>query len=422
MRILWQNEHYPDVAKGGGGAINTYYITTSMQRLGHKVVILARGEREASPYWENVKGTTVQRLAPPNLPEKLWPLWPLLEPYYARASLQAVCNDYDAFVGVDFSFALNVRKFFPTRPLIYRVEGNERSHQAAVNALGNGDGSEHRRQSLWERCLTAENDLMERRVWRTCDAIVVKSQFMKRELHKWYGVATDNVFVIPNGVDYERYASAKCTPQVLEHLENPAGEKVVIVFCGRLVRMKNVSFLLRAFARMNSRNDCLLALVGDGDERPALESEADQLGIRGSVKFLGYTERAEEYLAGADIFVLPSAYEPFGNALVEAMAAGLPCVALKPDMDKIRTASDEILQNGVTGYLVSDRYQELSETLDNLVANAELRKRLGVAAQSRCREEYSWESCARTYLLLAEQLTEKLESTEGKGSAYAARG
>ena len=47
MRILWQNQHYPDVAKGGGGAINTYYITTSMQRLGHKVVILARGEREA---------------------------------------------------------------------------------------------------------------------------------------------------------------------------------------------------------------------------------------------------------------------------------------------------------------------------------------------------------------------------------------
>ena len=405
MRILWQNEHYPDVAKGGGGAINTYYITTSIQRLGHKVVILARGEREVPPYWENVKGTTVQRLAPPNLPEKLWPLWPLLEPYYAKDSLQVVCKDYDAFIGVDFSFALNVKKLFPTRPVIYRVEGNERSHQAAIDALGgNGAsiGNGHRPRSFWERCLAAENDLMERRVWRTCDAIVVKSQFMKRELHKWYGVTTDNVFVIPNGVDYERYASAKCTPEIREKLENSGGQKIVIVFCGRLVRMKNVSFLLRAFARMKSRNDCLLALVGDGDERPALESEANQLAIRGSVKFLGYTERAEEYLAEADIFVLPSAYEPFGNALVEAMAAGLPCVALRPEMDKIRTASDEILQNGVTGYLVSDRYEELSETLDSLVANAELRKRLGAAAQLRCRQEYSWESCARAYLSLAE--------------------
>ena len=95
---------------------------------------------------------------------------------------------------------------------------------------------------------------------------------MKRELHKWYGVATDNVFVIPNGVDYERYASAKCTPQVLEHLGNFAGEKVVIVFCGRLLRMKNVSFLLRAFARMNSRNDCLLALVGMVTNGPHLRA------------------------------------------------------------------------------------------------------------------------------------------------------
>jgi glycosyltransferase involved in cell wall biosynthesis len=409
MRILWQNEHYPDVAKGGGGAINTYYITTAMQRLGHKVVILARGEREASPYWENVKGTTVQRVAPPKLPEKLWPLWPLLEPYYARASLQAVCSDCDAFIGVDFSFALNVKKSFPTRPVIYRVEGNERSHNAAIAALGNGTaaGNKYRQRSFLERCLAAENDLMERRVWRSCDAIVVKSQFMKRELYQWYGVTNRNVFVIPNGVDYDRYAGAKCTPEIDEHLENRSGEKIVIMFCGRLVRMKNVSLLLRAFARMNLRNNCVLGLVGDGEERSSLENEANQLGIRPSVKFVGYTERAEEYLAAADIFVLPSAYEPFGNALVEAMAAGLPCVALKPDMEKIRTASDEILQDGVTGCLVTGHHEELGETLDHLVANAELRKRLGVAAQARCREEYSWESCARAYLSLAEDLGER---------------
>jgi len=405
LNILWQNEHYPDVAKGGGGAINTYYIAKAMQRLGHDVVILARGENGIPPFQENVKGTTVQRLAPTKMPDHFWPLWPLLESKYARTSLATVCRGYDAFVGIDYSFALNVKKFFPNRPLLYRVEGNERSHHAAVSALKNGVkiADSNRKRSLVRRCLAAERDLMERRVWRRCDGIVVKSQFMKRELEAWYGVNTDNVFVIPNGVDYERYSKVQRTPEVLARLGNPDGTKIVIMFCGRLVRMKNVRFLLRAFGRMELNDNCIVALVGDGEERAVLEMEADQLGIRGKVKFLGYTERVEEFLVSADIFVLPSLYEPFGNALVEAMAAGLPCVALKPDSQRVRTASDEILEDGVTGHLVSsEQEQDLSRTLDLLVRNEELRKRLGVAAQSRCREKYSWDVCARAYLSLAE--------------------
>ena len=414
MNILWQNEHYPDVAKGGGGAINTYYIVTAMERLGHNVVILARGESGVPAFQENVKGTTVQRLAPTKMPDHFWPFWPLLESKYARRGLGAVCRGYDAFVGIDYSFALNVKKLFPSHPLIYRVEGNERSHYAAISALekGVGVGDSLCKLYLVRRCLAAERDLMERRVWRRCDAIVVKSQFMKRELKAWYGVDTRNVFVIPNGVDYERYSKAKRTPEALARLGNPDGTKIVIIFCGRLVRMKNVRFLLRAFAHMKFNRSCVLAIVGDGEERVALETEADRLGIRGTVKFLGYTERVEEFLASADIFVLPSLYEPFGNALVEAMAAGLPCVALRPD-SRVRTASDEILENGITGHLVSSEpHEELSCTLDCLVRDVELRQRLGAAAQSRCREIYSWEMCARAYLSLAKDFRAKLRELE----------
>jgi len=415
LNILWQNEHYPDVAKGGGGAINTYYIVTAMQRLGHDVVILARGENGIAPFQENVKGTNVQRLAPTKMPDHFWPLWPLLESKYARMSLATVCRGYDAFVGIDYSFALNVKKFFPNRPLLYRVEGNERSHHAALSALENGAriADSNRKLSFVRRCLAAERDLMERRVWRRCDGIVVKSQFMKRELKAWYGVNTDNVFVIPNGVDYERYSKVQRTPEVLARLGNPDGRKIVIMFCGRLVRMKNVRFLLRAFARMELNHNCVLAIVGDGEERSALETEADELGVRGNVKFLGYTEQVEEFLASADIFVLPSLYEPFGNALIEAMAAALPSVALKPDMQKIRTASDEILENGVTGSLVSgEDSAELSRTLDRLAGDKELRRRLGIAAQTRCREKYSWHTCAHAYLSLVEDFRTKLASLQ----------
>jgi len=303
---------------------------------------------------------------------------------------------------------LNVQKSFPDHPLIYRVEGNERSHNAAVASVKNEvrAGNGHPRLSFLERCVAVENDLMEQRVWRRCDAIVVKSDFMKRELKSCYSVDTRNVFVIPNGVDWERYANAKPTPEAFARLGNSDGTKIVIMFCGRLVLMKNIGFLLRAFARMELKGSCILAIVGDGEERPALERQADQLGIRGSVKFLGYTERVEQFLASTDIFVLPSIYEPFGNALIEAMATGVPSVALKADMQKIRTASNEILENGVTGFLVSgDECEDLSRQLDNLVRHKELRLRLGEAAQEHCRKKYSWETCARAYLSLVEDLS-----------------
>jgi glycosyltransferase involved in cell wall biosynthesis len=415
MRILWQNEHYPDIAKGGGGAINTYYIVTAMQDLGHDVVVLARGPAGAEPLREEVKGTTVQRLSPPKLPDHLWPLWPLLEPRYMRSGLEKICEGFDAFIGIDYSFALNARKFGLDRPMIYRVEGNERSHEASVVTVRNGNRRtiSERKISFIRGVLAAERELMERRVWARSNAIVVKSGFMKRELKRWYNLEMSKVFVIPNGVDYQRYADARPTLPTLVSIGNSDHRKIVIMFCGRLVPMKNVSFLLRAFASMTAVDRCVLAIVGDGQERGVLEQEACHLGVADRVRFVGFTDRVEEFLTAADIFVLPSLYEPFGNALVESMAAGIPSVALHPDEGRIRTASDEILEDGVTGYLVSGAgHEELSRTLDRLASDATLRRRLGAAAQVRCREKYNWRSCAQAYLSLVDRFREESKSFE----------
>src|SRR5215470_11656382 len=169
---------------------------------------------------------------------------------------------------------------------------------------------------------------------------------MRSELLKLYNLKTDKVHVIPNGVDYARYAEAKPSAATIERLGKNGTGKVVIVYCGRLVRMKNVDFLLRGFARMRTKDRCLLVIIGDGEERINLEKEAATLEIAGDVRFIGKTDRVEEFFAAADIFVLPSTYEPFGNALVEAMAAGRPCVVLRPDGVQIRTASAEIIDDG----------------------------------------------------------------------------
>jgi glycosyltransferase involved in cell wall biosynthesis len=153
---------------------------------------------------------------------------------------------------------------------------------------------------------------------------------------------------------------------------------------------------------MCERERCVLALIGNGDQRSALEAEAQRLGIAPRVRFVGHSDRVHEFLAASDVFVLPSTYEPFGNALIEAMAAGLPCVALRPDGPTIRLATAEIMRDGATGFLVaSGDPADMAARLDGLVRDGALRERFGAAGQARCRERYNWERCARGYLALA---------------------
>lgn len=415
MKLIWQNEHYPDVVRGGGGAVNTFYIVSALQHLGHDPLILARGTPGADLVREEYRGTPVLRVAPARLPDRLWPIWPLLEARYAAPALAGITEPFEGFVGSDHAFALAVKRLHPRRPLVYRVEGSERSHAAAVRAAVPPRSLAERKRAWVSRAMTAENDWMDRRVWARADALVVKSEFMKRELGRLYGLRVDRLHVIPNGVDHARYSDLKPGMRVLEQIGNADRGKTVISFCGRLVPMKNVPLLLAAFARMESRERCVLAILGDGDERAALERAAGDLGIRSGVRFIGHTDRVEEYLAASDISVLPSTYEPFGNALLEAMAAGVPCVALEPDGTAIRTASDEIIEHGRTGLLVAGGDPgPLARALDDLVGNPERRRTLGRRAQAVCRTRYSWDSCAAAYADLLKTVADGFAAGRGR--------
>jgi glycosyltransferase involved in cell wall biosynthesis len=405
MNILWQNEHYPDVVKGGGGAVNTYYIVRSMLTLGHNVLILSQGGEQESLKNEHVNGTPVLRMPKPRLPGKLWPLWPCLESYYLRRPLSDICGPFDGFVAIDAPYALTMKRLYPSRPLVYRVEATVRSHAAAVPDDPRTRGFSFNEQKLnaLSKIMTYENELVEQLAWKKCDALVVKSEFMRSELLKLYNLKTDKVHVVPNGVDYARYAEAKPSAATIERLGKNGTGKVVIVYCGRLVRMKNVDFLLRGFARMRTKDRCLLVIIGDGEERINLEKEAATLEIAGDVRFIGKTDRVEEFFAAADIFVLPSTYEPFGNALVEAMAAGRPCVVLRPDGVQIRTASAEIIDDGQSGYFVKPDPSDLATRLDSLVLNPGLRRVVGKRAQLVCYERYNWGKCAGEYVRLLKE-------------------
>lgn len=408
MRILWQTEHYPDTRRGGGSVTNTRSICRGMRDLGHEVVILARGDR-AVPTPRDADGEAIIRLALPRLPDRLWPVWPLLLPRALRAPMARLADSFDAFVCHDPGYGLAFKALSPRRPVVFRIAGAARIHDACVppaRPAPNLSLRDRRRRAL-ERFMALQHDHLDQRAWRRADALIVQSEFMKREVAHSYRISTGRIHVVPSGVDHDRFAAAEPSAQALGLLQRFPGDSrpCVITFCGRLVPMKNVDYLLTGFAAMRLGDRCLLVIVGDGDERPRLEAEARRHGIADRVAFVGHVDRVDDFLGLSDVFVLPSLYEPFANVLLEAMAAGVPCIALRPMAPRVRTSADEVIVDGRTGFLVDGGDpRDLASLLDALVADVSLRHAVGGAGQAAARARYTWLGCARGYLEILLQL------------------
>ncbi len=154
-----------------------------------------------------------------------------------------------------------------------------------------------------------------------------------------------------------------------------------ILAVARLVPQKGLDLLLQAFAAIPAqcRKGWSLMLVGDGPERDALQMQARELGIDQSVTFAGFRSDPLTFMKRAAIFALPSRFEGMPNALLEAMAAGLPSVVSDASPGPL-----EMVTHGEHGLVVPrDDWRELSQALEQLMLNPMLRAHQGAAAQEK---------------------------------------
>ncbi len=173
------------------------------------------------------------------------------------------------------------------------------------------------------------------------DAITAVSSNLREETYKNFPIRK-NIEVIRNFVDVKRFR--KKPIDAFRKVIAPDNEKI-ITHASNFRRLKRVDDVIKIFAEINKVLPSKLLLVGDGPERPMAESLCRDLDICEVVRFVGRQEQMEEILAISDLFLLPSDYESFGLAALEAMAAGVPVISTNAG------GLPEININGKTGFL-----------------------------------------------------------------------
>lgn len=177
------------------------------------------------------------------------------------------------------------------------------------------------------------------------DGIIAISAGVAEDLSACINIPRKDISVVYNPVAIERVTSL--SREKIEYFFPGGEEHKLIVGVGRLVEQKRFSDLIEAFAQIRSRQSLRLAIIGEGPLRDALENKVRTLGLGSEVTFPGFLSNPFAVLNRADLFVLSSGWEGFGNVLVEAMAVGTPVVSTA-----CPSGPDEILQNGKWGRLV----------------------------------------------------------------------
>lgn len=220
-------------------------------------------------------------------------------------------------------------------------------------------------------------------MYRRASAVVIQTDALREWAARF--ISHRAVYVIPNPISQNIHGG---------RMEgNGASREKIVASMGRLDAQKGFDNLLRAFARCaRTHPDWSLMIIGEGPERPRLESLAAELGITSRVRLLGRLRDPFEILRCADLFVLASRYEGFPNALVEAMACQLPVVSTD-----CPSGPREIICNGVDGILVPpDDMSALADAMGRLMESPLERERLRMRA-ARVVERFSLDRIMKSW-------------------------
>jgi glycosyltransferase involved in cell wall biosynthesis len=342
LRIAFLNSWTLDIAKGSGTAAAITGMAGGLEANGHAVEIIGPNERASS--------LLLQRLL-----------------YNLELKDRISPDDFDLIVGFDIDgFDLDME--VPFIVYLHGISADEMRFERGAP-----------RQYL--RALSH----LERANAQRADRVIVTSEYSRGVACEAYGLSADKIGVVGNGIH----------PAHWEHVrEMKRPSRRTILSVARQYPRKNTWSLIRAMPRVLAAvPEVKLRVVGGGPSLKSLEKQVDRLSLENAVTLLGEVpddEAVRREYGTADVFCLPSLQEGFGIAYLEAMAAGLPVVAL--DL----AAAPEIV--GEAGVLLSPGDEDaLADALVNLLKNQDMREELGRRGIERA-AAYTWQAMADRFI------------------------
>ena len=372
LRVLKLSSYLPDI---GGGELQTHAVGRALRRVGVRVRVIDTRGAGGVPRAVRIDGIPVVRFSTPG------------------------------WRGVD-ALVLHGRILALLGRLLPRVDLVQVNHLGPALLPALLRGSARRLPVIlvpWGSCRRGVGPFRRgplraliRSAARRVTRVIALSHGMADNLVTLWGFDRARIEVIPNGVDIGRYRPRPGSPR-------PAGLPAagpLVLAVGRLTPAKRYDLLLEAWREVQRAvPEARLVILGDGELREDLRRRTEGLGLSASVSFPGRRQDVEQCLAAADLYVSSSETEGMSNALLEALASGLPAVATRI------SGSEDLVVDGDNGLLVAPGDPtSLAAALVRLLGDDGMRRRLGEAARRRIESGYSLEAIAGRYRATYERL------------------
>ncbi len=222
--------------------------------------------------------------------------------------------------------------------------------------------------------------------------IVVNARVIRDE-YAALGIDVTRIPIIHNGVPFRPQE-----PGELRHRFNVSDSELLILSAGRIESQKRFDRIVEVASRViPDFPRARFLIAGEGPDRAALESDVRSCGLHEHILFTGFLPDLAEIIGDADIFLLTSAQEGTPNVLLEAMAAGVPCVSSAVG------SVPEIFTKELSDYaVIPGDVEAMTKRVRDLASSADLRRRLGTAMRERARTEFAFDKSMQEFEQLFE--------------------